>query len=321
MAVLGSKRARDILRDTHDDRYNGGGKALSYDEALARLQKEFGGLSDGDWNRNLYWSWLHSLKPLLAEYKEGYPTFMTTRAYQTRSLNAALASWSQLRHDTILYAKQSYTMKAVPTAMPNREKPVQGYVEPLPEFYGRLLALSRMTNQGLSTMKVLDAPAKKRLDDFEKLLERLLAIAEKELANEELVEADYAFIRNFGGHLESVVIRDKFRRFDTPKGEVLEENKPMKTTIIADVHTDQNSGKVLEEGTGYVDLAVFVYRQPDGRLVVGAGPVLSYYEFKQPMKERLTDEQWREMLKSKTAPAVPEWSKGYLSGKVRYGAN
>jgi len=318
MAVLGSKRARDILHDTHDDRYSGGAKALSYDEALARLQKEFGGLSDGDWNRNLYWSWLHSLKPLLAEYKEGYPTFMTTKAYQTRSLNAALASWSQLRHDTILYAKQSYTMKAVPTAMPNREKPVQGYVEPLPEFYGRLLTLSRMTSQGLSTMKVLDAPAKKRLDDFEKLLERLLAIAEKELANQELTEADYQFIRNFGGHLESVVIANKFKRFNTPKGEVLEESKPMKTTIIADVHTDQNSGQVLEEGTGYVDLGLFVYRQPDGRLVVGAGPVLSYYEFKQPMKERLTDEKWREMLKSKTTPAVPEWSKEYLSGKARY---
>ena len=57
------------------------------------------------------------------------------------------------------------------------------------------------------------------------------------------------------------------------------------------MHTDQNSGKVLEEGTGYVDLGVFVYVQPDGQLVAGAGPVLSYYEFKHPMADRLTDEK------------------------------
>ena len=48
----------------------------------------------------------------------------------------------------------------------------------------------------------------------------------------------------------------------------------MKTTLVADVHTDQNSGSVLEEGTGHVGLGCFVYRQPDGRLVLGAGPVV-----------------------------------------------
>jgi len=266
-------------------------------------------LSDADWNRNLYWSWLYSLKPLLAEYQEGYPTFMTTKAYQTRSLNAALASWAQLRHDTILYAKQSYTMGLFGSGPPRQPKPVAGYVEPLPEFYGRLLALARMSNRGLNDMKVLDAAAKKRLDDFEKLLERLLAIAEKELANQELAEADYQFIRNFGNQLESVIVRDKPKTIDTPKGPMTEENLPMKTTIIADVHTDQNTKQVLEEGTGYVDLGLFVYRQPDGRLVVGAGPVLSYYEFKHPMKDRLTDEKRREMLKGKQPPAPPEWSR------------
>jgi hypothetical protein len=318
MAVLGGKRAREIIRETGDDRYTGGQQGLSYDEALAKLQKEYAGLSDADWNRNLYWSWLYSLKPLLAEYGEGYPTFMTTKAYQTRSLNAALASWAQLRHDTILYAKQSYTMDVFGTGIPRQPKPVQGYVEPLPEFYGRLLALARMTSRGLNDMKVLDAPGKQRLDAFEKLLERLLAITEKELANQELAEADYEFIRNVGGHLASLVVRDKPRTVNTPKGPATEENLPMRTTIIADVHTDQNTKQVLEEGTGYVDLGLFVYRQPDGRLVIGAGPVLSYYEFKHPMSDRLTDEKWRDMLKAKQAPAPPEWSRDYTSAKGRY---
>jgi len=36
--------------------------------------------------------------------------------------------------------------------------------------------------------------------------------------------------------------------------------------------------------------------------------VLSYYEFKQPMKERLTDEAWQEMLADPaTRPSPPGW--------------
>ncbi len=75
---------------------------------------------------------------------------------------------------------------------------------------------------------------------------------------------------------------------------------------MADVHTDQNSRQVLEEGVGYVRLIVVAYKVPDGRVLVGAGPVMSYYEFKQPMAERLTDEAWREMLGS-DPPENPEW--------------
>ena len=64
--------------------------------------------------------------------------------------------------------------------------------------------------------------------------------------------------------------------------------------------------QVLEEGVGYVDLMVVAYKVPDGRILIGAGPVMSYYEFKQPMQSRLTDEQWRDMLQS-NPPERPEW--------------
>jgi hypothetical protein len=308
MAVLGSERARELLKELGDDAYQGGDKTLSYDDALAALKKEYAGLSDSDWNRNLYWSWLHALKPLMANFGPGYPTFMTTKAYRTRSLNSAMASWAQLRHDTILYAKQSYTPK--PRGLPPRpEEPVRGYVEPVPEFYARLLTLTRMTNKGLSEMKVLDAAAKARLDEFEKILQRLLAIAVKELADEALANEDYEFINDFGKQLSQLVIARTSGK---------DIHGAMKTTLIADVHTDANTAQVLEEGTGYVDLGLFVYRQPDGKLVLGAGPILSYYEFKHPMKDRLTDEKWREKLKAKNAPPQPEWTREYLSSKGSY---
>src|SRR5262249_49422825 len=82
LALLGSPRARELLAEEHDDAYRAGGQGLSYDDALARVQKEFGQLDVNDWNRNVYWSWVYGLKPLLAEYGSGYPTFMTTPAYR-----------------------------------------------------------------------------------------------------------------------------------------------------------------------------------------------------------------------------------------------
>ena len=75
----------------------------------------------------------------------------------------------------------------------------------------------RMTNQGLTDMKVLDQEAKNRLNNFEKLLERLLAVVEKELDDKELTEEDYQFIRNFGEQLQYVSVKST-RHLQLAKG-------------------------------------------------------------------------------------------------------
>ncbi len=288
MALLGSDRSRELLDGLDDSNYK------EYDRQYDELKDEFDSFDYADWNRNLYWSWLFALKPLLNDHGAGYPTFMQTSAWQDKELTTALASWAELRHDTILYAKQSYT--AMTTSMPPEKKPVVGYVEPVPEFYNRLLALTRMTNSGLGEMGVLDGSAKRRLDSLEEILERLVEISSKELENEELTADDYDFIKNFGDNLDGVIAGV--------------EDKAKKTTIVADVHTDGNTKQVLEEGVGYVDLIVVAYKLPDGRILLGAGPVMSYYEFKQPMSERLTDEAWREMLAA-SPPEKPEWTSNF----------
>ncbi|HDR72832.1 MAG TPA: DUF3160 domain-containing protein [Methanoculleus sp.] len=288
MALLGSERAQAILTETGNDDY-----AL-YGARYAELEAECANFTVADWNRNLYWSWLYSLQPLLADCGPGYPAFMQGEAWQDKQLNCALSSWTELRHDTILYAKQSYTMEA--TAMPPEEQPVVGYVEPVPEFYHRLLALTRMTGAGLAEMEVLDDASTARLDRLAAILERLEKISVRELENEELSDDDYAFIRNFGDELEGVI------------GDV--DDRAKKTTIVADVHTDANSRMVLEEGVGYVDLIVVAYKLPDGRILCGAGPVMTYHEFTHPMAERLNDEQWRTMLAT-DPPARPGWTASF----------
>ncbi len=59
------------------------------------------------------------------------------------------------------------------------------------------------------------------------------------------------------------------------------------TTLVADVHTHTAEGKVLEEGVGYVELIVAACPLANGGAFLAAGPVLSYYEFKHPMNDRL----------------------------------
>jgi hypothetical protein len=267
------------------------GENTSYEKQLNELKGEFAAFTEKDWNRNLYWSWLYSLKPLLNGFGQGYPAFMQTEAWQDKELQTALASWTELRHDTILYAKQSYT--PAPTAIPPQPQPVVGYVEPVPEFYNRMLSLTTMTREGLSNLNALSDEEKSRLESLEDILDRLITISQDELEGKKLSEGDYEFIRNFGQQLDSIVTAVEVRGKET--------------TLVADVHTDVYSGRVLEEGLGYVDLALVAYKVPDGSVILGAGPALSYYEFKQPMNDRLTDEQWKELLEQGQQPSRPDW--------------
>ncbi|MHC1757633.1 MAG: DUF3160 domain-containing protein [Methanosarcina sp.] len=286
MALLGSKRAFYWLDELNDSSYK------NYSLRYGELDSEFSNFSAADWNRNLYWSWLYSLQPLLKDYDSGYPTFMQTDAWQDKELSTSLASWTELRHDTILYAKQSY---AIESELPVFGDNPVGYVEPMPEFYNRLLALTRMTADGLEELDALDEDTGRNFESLESVLEKLIYISEKELENEELTEEDKYYIFKFGEIIKLSMNTDEEAR---------------KTTLVADVHTEPNSELVLEEGTGYVDMAIVAYKVPDGRIFLAAGPVMSYYEFKQPMSDRLTDEKWREMLEE-NPPEKPEWTSTY----------
>jgi len=293
MAVLGSERAYQILEAEGDTEYRG--ENTSYDKQLNELKEQFAAFSEEDWNRNLYWSWLYSFRPLLEDFGQGYPAFMCTEAWQDKELQTALASWAELRHDTILYAKQSYTPSM--TAIPPQPQPVVGYVEPVPKFYNRMLSLTTMTREGLGNLNALSDEEKSRLESLENILDRLITISQDELEGKELSEDDYEFIRNFGQQLDSIVTGV--------------EAKGKETTLVADVHTDANSERVLEEGVGYVDLALVAYKVPDGNIILGAGPTFSYYEFKQPMSDRLTDEQWKELLEQGQQPSRPDWIQSF----------
>jgi hypothetical protein len=296
MALFGSDRAKEILANLGDTEYS------DYEDKFSELKTEIDSLSVDDWFKNLYWNWLYVLRSLLDEFGEGYQTFMQTKAWQDKELNTALASWAELRHDTILYVKQSYTMAELGGGpMP----PIVGYVEPVPEFYARLLTLTEMTNKGLKGLvpqeELEELKIEYALNRFSEILTRLLEISEKELENKSLTDEEYRFIENFGSISEGLI--------ETVSGGDVDPDI-FKTILVADVHTDGNTEKVLEEGVGYIKTLVVAYKLPEGHVLVGVGPAFSYYEFKQPMENRLTDEAWREILDTQHPPE-PEWTKSF----------
>jgi hypothetical protein len=294
-SVFGSTRAEQHIVSFTDHEYP------KYSEQVEKLRKEFGALTGEEWNRNLYWSWLYSLKTLVEERGKGYQTYQQTEAWLDRQLTTALASWSALRHNTILYAKQSYTPVFVGITsvqpIPQPPPPPKGLVEPLPEFYARILTTARMAYSGLKELEVLNDNSETRLASLVRMLETLCDICVRQVENEALTESDNEFLADFPEALKRAI------------GDV--DEKGLKTTIIADVHSDLNTKQCLEEASGYVDYVIVAYKRAEGDVVLAVGPVLSYFEFKHPMKDRLTDETWQEMLNTGKVPERPGWIASY----------
>ena len=296
-AVLGSSRALEILTAEGDTDYDG------YAEQLSKLQAEFAALPEEQWTSNLYWNWLYTLRPLLEVKGEGYPYFMQSPAWTDKGLHTWLGSWTELRHDTILYAKQSYAVEA--TGMMPEPELTQGYVEPQPEVYARLAALTAQMQTGLSDRGLLGDEMAWKLEWMEELLLALKTISEKELRGEGLTDEEYATIRFIGDTLESLTTFS-----EEVEGQIASAADE-RMALIADVHTDPNTGQVLEEGVGDA-FPIYVVVLVEGRQVVTLGSVFSYYEFKWPMDDRLTDEAWQEMA---PLPDRPAWTGSFIVEK------
>ncbi|MDQ2732698.1 MAG: DUF3160 domain-containing protein [Armatimonadota bacterium] len=306
MAVLGSTRAAENA-DAFPTIYNTRNWA-GYKPKRDQLTSDFAALKPDTWTSNLYWSWLYSLQALLQPVGEGYPSFMQNKAWQDKALNTSLASWSELRHDTILYGKQSTTE----CGDGSERKFVKGYVEPDVLFYRRLLALTQQSRQGLVSRNLLSPDLTDKFEGFDDLLTLLQNISVKELQNQKLSEKEYNEIRYIGGKFEQLtlsVMTGHPSNWDL----VSETDKNM--AVVADVHT--GDGDVLEEGVGGAN-EIFVIVPIEGHLSLTRGAIFSYYEFKQPMSDRLTDEKWHTLLKDGAAPAPPIWTRTFLApGKAK----
>jgi hypothetical protein len=106
--LMGDVVSKDLLNSWIATNAPNSDKVLA--NKIADLQTYFDSVSEDQWTQNIYWSWLHTIKSLFNSEKDktGYPMFMKTAGWNTKSTQSFLGSWTELKHDTLLYAKQSY---------------------------------------------------------------------------------------------------------------------------------------------------------------------------------------------------------------------
>lgn len=273
-AALGSEKAMELLEEQGDTDYEG------YTENMEKLQGVISEKDDTFWEVSLSSAWLKTLTPLLSEKTADHPFFMQSDKWAVKDIEGFLASWTELKHDTVLYAKQPVAEMGGDDIV----KDDRGYVEPEPEVYTGLKNLINKTSEGLDAYGYISDAEKENLALLSDLAEKLSTISVKELTGESLTDEEFELIRSYGGSLEhfwhdAVATSDN----DSPTAD------QFPSALVTDVATDPN-GQYLECATGGT-ATIYVVAPVDGQLRICQGEVFAFYEF--AYNERLTDEEWR----------------------------
>jgi len=298
MSALGNKTADQFVPEWIVQNAPQSQRVLN--NRLTKLKTAFEGLSTNDWTQNLYWSWLYSLESLFTDYQamQGYPAFMRSPHWNVKSLQAALGSWTELKHDTLLYAKQSYAEMGAGGDDQTPPPVPKGYVEPNIPFFDRLLALSQMTQEGLQNSDALEQEFAGRHKTFEESVQFFRDIAVKQLANQPISDDEFEQLRTEGGSLD-LILRP------LPNEQSIEANA--RSAIIADVHTDVPDSLILYEATGIPNYVYVAVKDVNGTRLT-KGLVYAHYEFSGPIGSRETDQTWQQKnYPPNNLPSSPFW--------------
>jgi hypothetical protein len=309
MFVLGNDNALPLLQDELE--------AFKYSTNLDALRYLADSYDTSFWEASMYNTWLQSIRDLNpAEEQPGTPYFMQTVAWQQQKLNTQLASWAQLRHDNLLYVKQSYTW-AVICSFPHT------YVEPYPEFYRAIGEYCERASNYFSGMnESLSYRMRNYFNNVKDIMEKLAVIVEKELKLQILSDDETEFLKGMLREPEGMCGEPPVvgwiinLYYDVDK--MLKEDY-----VVADVHTQPTDslgfivGKILHAATGKINLGIFLAESPSADYAPMAfiGPFMSYYDTVTENFFRMTDELWTSVVQNGTVPARPSWTNVYLAGK------
>ncbi|HEY0715826.1 MAG TPA: DUF3160 domain-containing protein [Polyangia bacterium] len=259
------------------------------------------------WGANLYNVWLSALRALSTGSADGGPLeVVRTEPWARRVLNTQLASWAELRHDTILYAKQSYTAGAVcefPDAL----------VEPNPAFFAALERFAERGSKLAGSLRFnqmgLGASVPGYFAQLGQVAGMLREMATFQKETKPFTATHMQFINEAvriqricgGGFVEGWYSKLFFNPAEAIKF----------APTIADVHTQPTDeggtpvGRILHVGTGYARLMVVTARTCQGpRAYVGLAS--SYFEQVTENWKRLDDPTWEKQIE-KTQPADVRW--------------
>lgn len=294
-AAFGSAHAYGVLDDAGETGYE------NYDEQLGAMRELLASRPRQEWGRTVYDAWLHALEPSFARHGRAFPDFMRSEAWAAKAHQSGLGSYAELKHDTILYAKQPIGEGGDGTDVPER----RNWVEPEPVVFARLAATAELMRAGLDERGLLPAEQAGLLADAIELFRFLVQVAEDELAGVPISQRDDDRLTDIGHELESLFVRTSDQ---TAEG-VGEAD--LDAAIVADIAS--GGGEVLEISTGRIDRIYVLVPDDEGRFQVAVGGAYSFYEFRTD-GERLSDEEWRSLLDAGEAPERPSWQEAMLPG-------
>lgn len=282
LAAAGSPRARELTLAPSPDR-------PAHERALDQAGTLFREFSQAP-EPTHYGRTLGLLDTLRAPAPPEAPAFMRTDAYGDKNLMTALSVWASLRHTWVLHAKQSADWGVGV----QEEFPVIGYVEPNRAFFQAMQTLVSETDECFSGVPGVNLSL---LQKFGKMVEDLTGILRKQQAGEALSRQEDWLLRHYDDAIGA-----------------LDESQTHWSAKIADVHTNLYTEHCLEVGTGgYMPVYVVLERNGVQELLVGG--VCSYYEFTQPIANRLTDSEWRARWEIGDVPPLPAWTASFVAGQ------
>ncbi|NLG18426.1 MAG: DUF3160 domain-containing protein [Fibrobacter sp.] len=260
------------------------------------------------WDRNLYTLWLNGLRALSQPLPATVPLLMQSRSWQEKQMNTQLSSWAQLRHNTLLYAKQSYTGGVI-CFYPD------GYVEPYPQFYR---IIGEMVNRLADMVKnVSNYDFKFDAKVWKMVTDSLASMAELELQGKPLTEAHIDFLNGMINEKPHEMCGDPpfngwypllFKSWDDCR---------VARPCIADVHTIPPSeispeNMVLHAATGDASFIIIQAATANNCGTIYAGAVSSFYQHDEQPVLRLSDTEWITMLRKNDRDGIPEWFGKYI---------
>jgi hypothetical protein len=290
-----------------------------YSSNLAALRYLIDSYDEEFWNSSIYTMWLNAVRTLNPpDNRDDLPVFMQTGAWWQQKMNTQLSSWTELRHDHLLYAKQFYNNTGA-CFYP------YGYVEPVPQMFENLRSLAESSHNKFQSISFSDPGLKSEILNYFDLLqgvtETLATIAGKELSGIPLDSLEHSFIKSIaspagpscgplGGWYLNLLLHD----------EISQSADDFTDYLVADYHTTPGDchgnmmGWVSHAGTGPVDLAIITATLPDSQTMAFVGPVMGYYEYTTTNFLRLTDQEWEETYRY--AALRPDWVNVYLADSL-----
>jgi Protein of unknown function (DUF3160) len=300
MMILGSQAATEQQQQEQQRQ-----KWANYESQAKKLQR----LAEEHLAKQatFYDEWLNALNSLFLPVSSKQ-VFALGKSWQYKNLNTGAASWTELKHDTILYAEESSAENGggdefqIPPYAPPSPK---GYIEPNPVFFRRL---GQSIDQMLDRMKRTDFITDEYLDKFTTLRDlasKAEAIAQKEVSGAPITEEDYDWIRS--------LVEEFDRPLLLPRGvDEISDPSELQMALIADVATDAVDGRVLEVATGTPQRITVVVKDAYGGTRLTVGSVYSWYEF--PSNKRWADSEWKKVIYTEDGAATrqigvetPDW--------------